>query len=174
MDMIERSTSLESIPKDLLLKLQNYRSSRPECKRSKEDREVEQCLQDFDTSPPSPKSTVSDDVFIKYPSRHSESDELEDKRSQCSYGYQQLISPQLDREPYSLYDEHSDWVMAERMKSRSPPVSPNHGNRFQSNGIRRSPLSDRVSFWFIISNLNKNQNAQNVTSLSYCFETSTE
>lgn len=170
METLERSTSLESIPKDLLLKLKQFRNTSVDFRRSREDGEVETCLQGNDSVTLSPKSTISDDVFFKYPKRTVDYDDSDEKRSQCSYSESRdtrlpspvpgrsrdsrLPSPGPDRNNFSIYGDNSDWMLAERTKSRSPPVSPSHAQSVSPSHVRPvspshyhsnsfSPISDK-------------------------------
>ncbi|OWF55198.1 uncharacterized protein LOC110463052 [Mizuhopecten yessoensis] len=147
MELTERSSSLESIPKDLLQKLKQFRSNNQECRRSREDSEVETCLRDTDSIPPSPRSTLSDDVFFRFPKRSIDVDGSDEKPPQCSHNDtrdSRLPSPGPDRNNFTIYGENSDWMLAERTKPRSPPVSPNSAVHYHGNGFTPIAEQNRV------------------------------
>ncbi|XP_060075208.1 uncharacterized protein LOC132554893 [Ylistrum balloti] len=142
MELKERSTSVESIPKDLLQKLKQFRSTNQECRRSREDSEVETCLRDTDSIPPSPRSTLSDDVFFRFPKRNVDVDGSDEKPVSISDNREsRLPSPAPDKNNYTIYGENSDWMLAERTKPRSPPVSPNSAVHYHSSGF--TPIVDQ-------------------------------
>ncbi|XP_033725582.1 uncharacterized protein LOC117315484 [Pecten maximus] len=141
MELKERSASLESIPKDLLHRLKQFRSTNHECRRSREDSEVETCLKDTDSIPPSPRSTLSDDVFFRFPKRNVDVESADEKPSHHVYSDSRIPSPGSDKNNFSIYGDNSDWMLAERTKPRSPPVSPNSAVHYLGSGF--TPIADQ-------------------------------
>ncbi|XP_069101815.1 uncharacterized protein [Argopecten irradians] len=141
MELKERSASLESIPKDLLQKLKQFRSTNQECRRSREDSEVETCLKETESIPPSPRSTLSDDVFFRFPKRGIDVEGSEEKSHNTSFSDSRVPSPGSDKNNFSIYGENSDWMLAERTKPRSPPVSPNSAVHYLGSGF--TPIAEQ-------------------------------
>lgn len=97
-----------SFPRELMEQLQKFRQISA---RSREDSEVERCFPDI-RSPFKP----SDGNLFKFPRDYRESIDMAAR----SY----IPSPKINKTSCALYGENSDWMMAERTKSRTPPSSP--------------------------------------------------
>ena len=147
----------KDIQKELLAKFQK-RTLIPECRRSpmRSTEDVERS--EYEVSPGSPKSVISDDVFFRSPRtedafgtprKDSISRGLSNVEDELrSFSCDSLTvprSPVPDRGSF-MFGDNSDWMLAERAKSRSPPVSPCLSVRQSSNGsnFRFSPIPDRV------------------------------
>lgn len=97
-----------SFPRELMEQLQKFRQISG---RSREDSEVERCFPDI-RSP----FKSSDGNLFKFPRDYRESIDMAAR----SY----IPSPKSNKTSCALYGENSDWMMAERTKSRTPPSSP--------------------------------------------------
>lgn len=126
--------SLDSLPKDILDKLKGY-------KVIQEDSEVEDCFRNdspstprskISDSPCTPRSKFSDDGLIfKYPPQITNTDEPHGKGVRSPRRFLERLghSTYSESEDCQLFGENSDWMMPERMKPRTPPVSPDTSSR---------------------------------------------
>ena len=95
-----------ALPRELMEHLQKFRQISG---RSREDSEVERCFPDI-RSP----FKLSDGNLFKFPRDYRE--------TEMSRNY--IPSPKSNKTSCNMYGENSDWMMAERTKSRTPPASP--------------------------------------------------
>lgn len=129
--------SLDSLPQDILDKLKDYRFIQEE---KKEDSEVEDCFRnDLPTTPRSkvsgspgtPRSKYSDDLVFKYPPQIQNIEDNHGKGNRSPRRLLDRLSQSLhsENEHCHLFGDNSDWMMAERLKPRTPPVSPDTSSR---------------------------------------------
>lgn len=147
--------SLDSLPKHILDKLKDYRFIQEE---RREDSEVENCFRSkscelpstpksrdysdtpLSPSPSTPRSRFSDDLVFRYPPR------LPDAYSEKSDSNSTVrSSPYKEQDSCHIFGDNSDWMMAERLKPRSPPVSPSS----RSSSISSPPIDPQRN---IVSN----------------------
>lgn len=129
--------SLDSLPQDILDQLKDYRFIQEE---KKEDSEVEDCFRnDLPTTPRSkvsgspgtPRSKYSDDLVFKYPPQIQNIEDNHGKGNRSPRRLLDRLSQSLhsENEHCHLFGDTSDWMMAERLKPRTPPVSPDTSSR---------------------------------------------
>lgn len=130
--------SLDALPKDILEKLKDYRSIQEE---RKDDAEVEDCFRSrlcdlpstprsrVSSSPSTPRSKLSDDLVFKYPPSFQDFSENNGLKSPRKHLERAGHSPYSETDHCQLFGDNSDWMMAERLKPRTPPVSPDTSSR---------------------------------------------
>ncbi|XP_048750618.1 uncharacterized protein LOC125662443 isoform X2 [Ostrea edulis] len=99
---------ISSLPRELMEQLQKFRQVST---RSREDSEVERCFPEIR----SPFKSTDGNMF-KFPRDYRENIETTIRNY--------IPSPKSNKTSCALYGENSDWMMAERTKSRTPPASP--------------------------------------------------
>ena len=153
--------SLDSLPKDILDKLKDYKFIQEE---RREDSEVESCFRSkscdlpstpklrdcpgspktLSVSPSTPRSRNSDDFIFKYPPRFQDCySDKSDSFSMLRNRETGTSSPYREPDHCPLFGDNSDWMMAERLKPRSPPVSPVTSSR---SSVSSPPIDAQRNF----------------------------
>lgn len=149
---------LEAIPKELLARLQNYGVTFPENKISKEDSEVQKCLENNKTENVtngprgvlSPKSTASDDDVFRFSPKPRIQYVTLPEENNSNEPETVPASPKSVRDHCTIYGDNSDWMLIEKLKSRSPPpsspdtTSRRFGNMFNFSHAQNSNTSGNI------------------------------